>query len=409
MTPAIPTTHVPLDWALYYHARGWSVIPVNPASKKAGMHEWTPFRSQRASTEQVAAWFQSPKRAVGVILGAVSGNLAALDFDSPETYKWFAATHPELAGTLPTEKTARGYHVLFECEPTKSRKPKGRKVELLCDGAYVICTPSPGKQWLHPPNGSIPRIDPFALGLEKFGITPPEAGRRHFTEEPEEPDEREEREEKEMASVSSVSSVSSGSSVNLVLSADEQQLIDGAIVKTLPFHAGQRNRCCLDLARRLKAIPSLANRPARDLRAIVQDWHARALAVIGTKPFEETWADFVYAWKRVKWPHGVTLAAAVQKATDNTETPPEAANYDDPKNQLLLRICWQLQQLHGVEPFYLSLRTAGGLADLSHTEAAKRMEMFMEDGHLAIATAHTNIKATRYRYCRNTVLQGEVL
>lgn len=183
-----------------------------------------------------------------------------------------------------------------------------------------------------------------------------------------------------------------------MLSADEQQVIDEVVNKTLPTHEGQRNRCILDLCRRLKAIPLLADRPARDLRAIIQDWHARAHAVIGTKPFEKTWADFVYTWKRVRWPHGVQLGAAAQKAIDDTETPPEARNYEDPKTQLLLRICWQLQQSQGSQPFYLSLRTAGELVGLSHTESGKRLEMFMEDGLLAIALAHTNIRATRYRF-----------
>jgi hypothetical protein len=35
---------------------------------------------------------------------------------------------------------------------------------------------------------------------------------------------------------------------------------------------------------------------------------------------------------------------------------------------------------------------------MSHTEAGKRLEMLMEDGILAIANVHTNIRATRYKY-----------
>jgi hypothetical protein len=56
------------------------------------------------------------------------------------------------------------------------------------------------------------------------------------------------------------------------------------------------------------------------------------------------------------------------------------------RTQLLVRICWQLQQAHGEKPFYLSIRKAGQLVDLSHTEAGRRREMLMEDGVLAIAS-----------------------
>ena len=106
----------------------------------------------------------------------------------------------------------------------------------------------------------------------------------------------------------------------------------------------------------------------------------------------------MYAWKRVKWPKGVQLDAAVQKALQDTRTPPEVADYEDPRTQLLLRICWQLQQLNSGRLFYLSVRKAGELVGSSPPAAGKRLEMFMADGILAIVEAHTNIRATRYRY-----------
>jgi len=64
-----------------------------------------------------------------------------------------------------------------------------QKVELLCEGAYVIVTPSPGKQWINAPNGQLPEIDPFGLGLEKFGISRPGTDAPDFTEETEDTEE----------------------------------------------------------------------------------------------------------------------------------------------------------------------------------------------------------------------------
>ena len=263
----LPTTNDLLGWALYYHARGYSVIPVDPETKKPCLPTWTPNQTERATQRQIREWFGKGKPcAMAVVLGAVSGNLGALDFDSQRTYEWWTTTHPELARTLPTERTARGFHVFFRCEPIPTQRPKGQKIELLCEGAYVILTPSPGKHWLNAPDGQLPEIDPFVLGLEIFGIEKPKTGTRQFTEETEE---TEEPEDLKIASLSSVSSVNSG-----LIGAEVQKKIDEAISRTLPTDAGQRNRCILTFCQWLKAIPKLRDRTAAQLKPVVQKWHA---------------------------------------------------------------------------------------------------------------------------------------
>jgi hypothetical protein len=387
-----------LDSSLYYHRRGWSLIPANPKTQKPCLEVWESYQTTRATEQQVREWFGGGRhRAIATVLGAVSGNLAAIDFDLPERYEWFRRTHPDLARILPTEATARpGYHVLFQCEPVGTQKRHKEGVELLCVGAYVVVTPSPGKRWLNPPNGEIPKIDPFTLGLEVFGITKRDAKTNgaQFTEEPEDMEETEEPEEtKEIACASSLSSVKPK-----FTSEELAAGIDEAITRTLPTDTGQRDHCIFTFCQWLKAIPELQNKTAAQLKPIAQKWHAKAYPIIGTKAFEVTWQDFVYAWKRVKYPKGVLLEPAVQRAREDTHNPPEAADYEDPRTQLLLRVCWQLQQVHGDEPFYLSVRKAGEVIGLTAPAASKRMEVFTEDGVLAIATAHTNIWATRYKY-----------
>lgn len=405
----LPSNDAPiLEWAKFYYALGWSIIPADPITKKPRLEIWKPYQTERPPITDLHGWFSgtSATKGLAVICGAVSGNLAALDFDSPEVYEWFKATHPDLAGILPTERTTRGFHVYFRCEPTATQKPKGQKVELLSQGAYVIVTPSAGKCWLYPPDGEILQINPFALGLERFGITPP--GRSHVTEETEESEDAEEAgRNRRMASGSSDSSESSGSSVSSGSSDDltgpdenVQRMIDEAIAATMPPATGERNRCLFTFARWLKGIPELRDLPAKDLRPIVQRWHARAYPNISTKAFDESWADFVYAWKRVKWARGTgpQFEAAVEKATNDTETPPEASRYADPRTQKLIRVCYQLQQLDPGNPFYLSVRKAGEVAGFTPAEAGKMLEMLQADGLLAIAKAHTAYRATRYRY-----------
>ncbi len=405
MAAPLPMTNDLLPWAIYYHNRGFCVIPVHPESKKPYIAEWAPYQVQRPTVGQIEEWFAENRYvAIAIVLGAVSGNLAALDFDSEDRYTWFTTTHPDLARTLPTERTGRpGHHVLFRCEPVATKRPKGQKIELLCAGAYVIVTPSPGKRWLAPPNGAIPIVDPAALGLERFGIEIVKIDSTQPCQLPEETEETEEPEEN-MASESSGSSVSSASSASSgnqrIFDENAQHAIDEAIAATMPPITGERNRCVFAFARRLKGISALRALPAKDLRTTVEQWHARAYATINTKPFDETWADFVHAWKRVKWAHGTgpQFVIAAERATRDTQTPPEAEQYEDPRTQKLVRLCYQLQQLNPGTPFYLGERKAGDFVGLSHTEAGKRLEMLQADGRLAIASAHTKFRATRYVY-----------
>src|SRR5262249_6565198 len=74
-----------------------------------------------------------------------------------------------------------------------------------------------------------------------------------------------------------------------------------AIEASLAAGPGQRNRKVFDLARRLKAMAGLDTSPAM-LRGIVKEWHRRALPVIRTKDFVETWTDFQTAWLNVRTP-----------------------------------------------------------------------------------------------------------
>ena len=282
-----PSTRDPLEWATYYHALGWCVIPVNPETKKPCLKGWKCYQTKRPTEQDLRRWFTGRYGAMAIVLGAVSGNLGALDLDSEEQCDWWKKTHPEHARTLPTEKTTRGGHVFFSCQPVGTQRPKDQKVELLCEGAYIIVTPSPGKQWVNALNGELPEIDPFGLGLDVFGITRPNADTNHFTEETEDTEEPEDTEETEAIQMVSGSSGSSVSSVNLdSLDAKAKEKIEQAIGKTLPTGIGQRNRCIFTFCQWLKAIPELCDRQAKDLRSVVQDWHARAYPVIGTKPFE---------------------------------------------------------------------------------------------------------------------------
>jgi len=377
-----------LDYALEYYSRGWSIIPIIAGSKKPAIRSWKPYQTKRADEKQLRKWFGNGKyTSLAVVCGEVSGGLAVLDLDSEQRCQWWRDTHPKLATSLPTAKTEKGLHIFFHSE--QFRKQKGDELDLLCEGAYVILSPSPGKEWLMPLNGELPLLNPFEWGLEQFDITTPQK-EKPFTEEGED----KEATSNFIASISSVSSNSSISSVNL------KEKVDNAIKKTLPKKEGYRNFLIFQFCRWLKGMEEFEQLPARALKDIIREWHRQALPYIGTKPFDETWANFTYGWPRVKYPKkgDGMLKLATQRAMNPKNKLAVESQYDAPETQLLIRVCYELQLIQKDEPFWISCYDAGGIIGLSHTEANKRLQMLVADEVLRLIVKNTTNKATRFRY-----------
>jgi len=409
-----------LDAARQYRRQyHWCIIPADAETKKAAV-PWKKYQAERPSEDQTIEWFGGGQYdALAVVGGAVSDHLVVLDFDSPETWEWWNKNHTDKG--LPTEASTRGGHVFMRWPNCVSQTPKDQDVELRSRALITLVSPSPGKHWLVTPNGQIPLFNPFTLGLEAFGICEKFSANlekietqsvarsaapgatlassfamtqsSHLTEEGQKKDRR----EKEMASAVVCTHLETSSVKLSELDAKTRRDIEHAISSTLPQGPQQRNKAIFRLCQSLKGIAALRDHPARHLREIVQEWHRRALPVIDTKDFDETWKDFVHGWPRVKWPKGVVLGLALAKALEDTTNPAEASIYTDPRNQLLVRVCWQLQQMCGDSPFFLSCRNAGRIMELSHVEGSKRLEMLCADGILEVVEHYTNNKATRYR------------
>ena len=401
-----------LDYALEYHRLGWSIIPIiiykPPGAKKSKKvppkgFKWKCYQKKRPEESDIRKWFgNGVYENLAVVCGAVSGGLTVLDLDSRERWEWWRREHADLS-YLPTVMTEFGTHIYFRSKSFP--KQNGDDVDLLCEGAYVALPPSKNKEWTVPLNGELPLLDPFQWGLELFGIHK----RQHFTEEREE---REDTEEIEASgggegdsSVSSVSSVKQEGKVVKMeytsLSKEPKKAVDEAINQTLPTKTTQRNRSIFQFCRWLKGMNEFAELPARALKSIIKEWHrkGRELGVIGTVPFDETYADFCYGWDRVKWPKGnPTLGQAVDKALAAKVPLDIEKEYDSPETRLLLKVCYEMQKLRDPNPFWLSCRDAGGIVGLSHSEANARLLMLVTDGVLEIVQENTNTKARRFRF-----------
>jgi hypothetical protein len=375
-----------LSTVLSYHQDyGWSLIPVDPETKKPCLRSWKQYQTRRPTKAELSKWFSGGKyTGLAVICGAVSGNLCVLDLDTPEACEWWTTNHSDKP--LPTAKTRNGRHIFMRCTPF--RKQNGRGLDLLSEGAYAVLPPAPGRAWLTPPNGKIPVFDPFTLGLDHFGI-------------------RKEKNEAgaDMASDSSDSSTSSVNPQSLQcplltpFDDDVQCEIERAIAETLPEEPGEREKRLFLLCRWLRGVFPLDGKPISYLRPTVEKWHALALPFIGTKPFEDTWQAFVRAWNRVQRPRwDVLLKFAVKEATQDTENPPN--EYETESTRFLLRVCYQIQRRMGRTPFGFSCRMAGDIIDVSSVSAAGKLEMFVADGYLGVAEQYRygTRRATRYRY-----------
>ncbi|MFJ4712689.1 phage/plasmid primase, P4 family [Streptomyces sp. NPDC088785] len=67
--------------ATAWHQAGASVVPAAANGTKAPAGQWKQAQTERASAEQLHAWFTNGHPGLGIILGAVSGNLEMIEFE----------------------------------------------------------------------------------------------------------------------------------------------------------------------------------------------------------------------------------------------------------------------------------------------------------------------------------------
>ncbi len=182
-----------------------------------------------------------------------------------------------------------------------------------------------------------------------------------------------------------------------------QQAVDDitlAIETTIPWKSGIRNRQIFEFARALKAIPRLMDVEPQELRWAVKDWHKQALPYITTEDFEETWADFLYAWPRVNYPKG--LARIVDLLDKARLNPVESVDYDRKELRDLVALCRELHEENFPEPFFLACRTVGALFRVDSKTAWRWLFLLESDGWIqTVEKGRETLDggwATRYRY-----------
>ena len=136
-----------------YADLGFSVIPLK--GKRPALKSWKGYQQQRATDDDIETWQgQGLLENVGIVCGAVSGNLIVLDLDGAAGYPAFAATFPQLARTF-TVATGGGVgrHVYFRVKhlppSVKAMDTPIGNLELCGEGRQVVAAPG-----IHPVTGN---------------------------------------------------------------------------------------------------------------------------------------------------------------------------------------------------------------------------------------------------------------
>ena len=354
---------------------------------------WRPYQSRRPTDTQIGRVFTGRPGVGGlaVVLGRISGGdggcLAVRDFDDQAGYDQWAARRPDLAPTLPTVRTHRGYHVYCRLRgrsgstgwPTETYRADARH--------YVALPPSwhpSGRryEWVRWPLGpsAFPVLAVEGSGFLEYVRTPlaapqfprspsPATPTRHNTNQGSKPD-------KTPNALCPIRTPIGLSSLPLP--------VREAILRTLPRGAGQRNDRAMRLARSLYDIsPGVPFDQWFD--AVRVSW-LEAGPAIRTQEFSETWKDFVSAWGRVETPASASMPlAAFRTAADACETA-------SPRERLVAGCramaavtggTFQMAAVTG-GTFHLAVRTVADVLGLAKSTAGRLLRAATSAGELEV-------------------------
>lgn len=271
--------------ALAFDARGWSVIPLHDKRPCPGV-QWRRYQGRQPSRKTVIRWMGTlSPTGIGVVH---RDGLCCRDFDVCGAFEAWRDRHPGLAAVLPTVSTYRGARVYF-VNP-------GAKYETFPDGEliagcqhYSAMPPSWHPegikyQWVVPLGTDVPAVDDLeTAGFVPTGVTH-QAHRAHKT--------RQTRSNPFKNTQGGRVGDADRPLKDVVpeLTPEQVELI---MRHTLPTRAGQRHRRLfhLMLCLRILGFPS-----SLACKAQVKEWFRRALPIITTKAWSETWEEFLIAW-----------------------------------------------------------------------------------------------------------------
>lgn len=174
MNAELNTSHSPvLEAALAFSSAGCSVVPAAMNGSKAPIGSWKQYQSERATSTQISQWFSNGETGIGIITGAVSGNLEMVELEGRAVASGLLAEVREIAvnsglahiwdviaNGYVEQTPSGGIHFLYRIADEKvpgntklARRPgENGAVDVLAEtrgeGGFVVVAPSHGA--VHP-------------------------------------------------------------------------------------------------------------------------------------------------------------------------------------------------------------------------------------------------------------------
>lgn len=360
-------TEIPslLSAALDFHNRGWTVFPVKG---KIATVNWKGLQTRPVRIAELPRWFRGEK-VTGVAVLHKDG-LCCRDYDVAGAYDIWARHRPDLAGSLPTVRTARGYRVYFRNTATVYQKFEDGEL-IAGPGHYSILPPSrhrdgPLYTW-HVPLGELTELDPVTAGLARcytsVGSGGSDASAGVGQSRSQSDNDATQASHRAFSMPSAAGRGWTGQ--------DVEQLIE----RTTPTGPGQRHNRIFWLAGGLRQLGV----PFADCKPIVRAWYEKAEPFIRTQDFAENWGEFMEAYQNFD-PTRFGLKEAMYRA-DRAEKLPVDQSYDT-KVEGIARLCRELWILNGRQQFYLSTHSIKDLFDTNPTQASRWLKALQADGFI---------------------------
>jgi len=133
----------------YIKVYDFSIIPINPETKRPLVDTWGPYQINKPSTKQVKSWWNKWSTAgIGIITGSIS-NLLVLDIDKEKGWKYVTETKRLGSEPPPIVRTGGGGRHIYYKYPENHKITIGARIgkgkyglDFRGKGGYVIAPPS---------------------------------------------------------------------------------------------------------------------------------------------------------------------------------------------------------------------------------------------------------------------------
>ena len=116
-------------------ARGWSVIPLMPRSKRPSI-PWQEYQRRLATIDELERWFAKPGFNVGIVTGTLSG-IFVIDADTANAVAWALVNLPPCGLRVRTSKGMHFYYPLGK-RPIRNKARIRDGIDVRAEGGYVV-------------------------------------------------------------------------------------------------------------------------------------------------------------------------------------------------------------------------------------------------------------------------------